>query len=226
MSLHYSQRFPGQTYDAETGLHYNFHRDYNPQTGRYVQSDPIGLGGGMNSFAYVGGSPINTSDLLGLLVSAVLDKNKRVLSVSDITYPSKKVVVTAFSGGHVTPTGQIVSPGTGLEIPAPAGSYFITDNPNYRADHPDWFGLLKSDGRVDDYFYDNGVQRSGVRLHGGTLSYGCVTVSTYKQAGVNAWNSVFNLVRYTSTSSIDFITGPYVWNPKAKITHYGYLSIK
>ena len=57
LSLHYSPRFPGQTYDAETGLHYNFHRDYNPATGRYVQSDPIGLDGGMNSFGYVEGNP-------------------------------------------------------------------------------------------------------------------------------------------------------------------------
>ena len=66
LSLHYSQRFPGQTYDAETGLHYNFHRDYNPQTGRYVQSDPIGLGGGMNSFAYVKAMPLNFVDWEGL----------------------------------------------------------------------------------------------------------------------------------------------------------------
>lgn len=38
-------RFAGQYYDQESGLHYNYFRDYNPQTGRYVQSDPIGLEG-------------------------------------------------------------------------------------------------------------------------------------------------------------------------------------
>ncbi|WP_162882140.1 RHS repeat-associated core domain-containing protein, partial [Pseudomonas coronafaciens] len=46
-------RFPGQIYDAQTQLSYNYHRDYNPDTGRYVQSDPIGLGGGRNTYAYV-----------------------------------------------------------------------------------------------------------------------------------------------------------------------------
>lgn len=226
LALHYNQRFPGQTFDAETGLHYNFHRDYNPQTGRYVQSDPIGLDGGMNTFGYVSLSPVKVSDVSGLLVTGVLDRSKRVLSLSDITYPLRKVNVTAFSGGHVTSSGRIVSPGTGSEIPAPAGLYYITDNPNYRPDHPDWFGLLKADERIDDYFNAGGVQRSGVRLHGGTLSYGCVTVSTYKQTGINAWNSVFNLVLNTSRSSIEYIRGPHWWNPTARITHYGYLTIK
>ena len=59
-------RFPGQYYDQETGLHYNYFRYYNPQTGRYVTPDPIGLEGGINLFAYVAGNPLRWVDPLGL----------------------------------------------------------------------------------------------------------------------------------------------------------------
>lgn len=59
-------RFPGQYHDRETGLYYNYFRDYDSSIGRYVQADPIGLLGGENVFIYVAANPIRFTDFYGL----------------------------------------------------------------------------------------------------------------------------------------------------------------
>lgn len=65
-AISYNLRFPGQYYQAETGLFYNHHRDYDPQTGRYVESDPLGLAGGRNTYLYAHAKPLSRTDRHGL----------------------------------------------------------------------------------------------------------------------------------------------------------------
>ncbi len=67
----FNMRFPGQRYDANTGLNQNWNRDYEAASGRYSQSDPIGLAGGASTYGYVGGNPINAIDPQGLFFTTV-----------------------------------------------------------------------------------------------------------------------------------------------------------
>jgi RHS repeat-associated protein len=72
----YNKRFPGQYFDNESKLHYNYYRTYNPVTGRYIQSDPLGLAAGFNTYSYVGSNPLGAVDQLGLIDSGAYSLNQ------------------------------------------------------------------------------------------------------------------------------------------------------
>ena len=72
-SFVYNLRLPGQYYDVETGLSYNTWRDYDPGTGRYVESDPIGLKGGIDTYAYAKDGPGLLVDPFGLFSLTIQD---------------------------------------------------------------------------------------------------------------------------------------------------------
>ena len=78
----FNLRFPGQYADKETNLAYNINRDYDPAIGRYTESDPIGLSGGVNTYTYVYGSPIGLIDSLGLWPNCV----SAIQSITSNTY--------------------------------------------------------------------------------------------------------------------------------------------
>ncbi len=82
-------RFPGQRYDSSSGLNYNYFREYDVASGRYVQSDPLGLLAGVSTFGYVGGSPMLWADLYGLLQWSILPSQWPAAEFGDATnlYP-------------------------------------------------------------------------------------------------------------------------------------------
>uniref|UniRef100_UPI003BB5CF9C RHS repeat-associated core domain-containing protein n=1 Tax=Endozoicomonas sp. ALB115 TaxID=3403074 RepID=UPI003BB5CF9C len=116
-SLGFNIRFPGQYADSESGLYYNRFRDYAPGSGRYVQSDPIGLQGGLNTFGYVYQNPLNYSDPDGQLpVFVVLGLINGSISVAATLISSDCAsqgdLLTSFAFGFAT--GVLGGVGSGL----------------------------------------------------------------------------------------------------------------
>ena len=112
----YNLRFPGQYFDADTGLNYNYFRDYDAATGRYVESDPIGLLGGINTYAYVGGNTLSRVDRAGLQ-EAVLPAPWELPGIRPIVPP----------GTTIDPIMPMVQPDADVEDPSDVGDEATTD---------------------------------------------------------------------------------------------------
>lgn len=100
--FYFQHRFAGQWYDQESGLFYNYFRDYDPSLGRYLQSDPVGLTGGLNTYTYVGGNPINYNDPNGqsavVVVGGWISTDTAIPDPTDLAWP-KWIGYGALFGG-------------------------------------------------------------------------------------------------------------------------------
>ncbi len=130
-------RFQGQYYDAETGLHYNGQRYYDPKTGRYLTPDPIGLAGGVNPYVYVGNDPVNLVDPWGLAPGepylSIIDAG--VAAILDINYISKangweyggRIYIKGGFYYYTEPRTDNCSDTVDTTVPVPEGAKIIGD---------------------------------------------------------------------------------------------------
>ena len=131
-------RLPGQQLDAETGLHYNYFRHYDPSTGSYTTSDPLGLVAGYNTYGYVGANPLSVIDPRGLIgfpliggVSGLLSLSRGVIFLD--TAGATGALARFVAGVVAVGASPVVVGGTVLAVAALAVYYATHNNNNEEA---------------------------------------------------------------------------------------------
>jgi len=122
-SFTYNLRFPGQYYDRSTGLHYNGFRDYDPALGRYIESDLIGLAGGLNTYSYVGNNPLNYVDPWGLeltdaQIANIIFNETRSFSGPNVDQARSNIAQVVINGDNALGDNRPATAPTTSTVPA------------------------------------------------------------------------------------------------------------
>jgi RHS repeat-associated protein len=156
-------RYPGQMADEHSALHDNWQRQYQPLLGRYTQVDPIGLAGGWNRYAYVGGNPLKYVDPDGRL-AFVIPFIPAIITGTDLLIGGAigvgaYAIDRMFSNSNRPPPGSVPISGSpwsgdhgGIKGALGLGgrdSVFIDPEGNVWVQHPD--GSWSNEGPASDY---------------------------------------------------------------------------
>ena len=125
-------RLPGQYEDLESGLYYNDHRYYDPKTGRYLTPDPLGLRGGINSYAYVANNPLKYVDPSGLVLFAFDGTGNAATPAASDTISNVRKFFEAYNGIEGKSRFYITGIGTTDKDMSYAGSIYSGDGFNQR----------------------------------------------------------------------------------------------
>jgi len=194
-SITLNLRFPGQYYDGETGLHYNYFRYYDPKTGRYITSDPIGLQGGLNTYGYVGGNPTKYSDAYGLDFAFSVDplaaggNGHTTLYFQDgpgqwYSYNQGAAGAVSSGGNYGFLTGLDAAGGVGISpvvVPPPSATFFPSSN--------------AEDIKIQSCAIDSQKDHASGKLEYNLYSNNCTDagVDVLSCAGISVGNPVFTI---------------------------------
>ncbi|WP_193222194.1 RHS repeat-associated core domain-containing protein [Alkalilimnicola sp. S0819] len=191
-------RFPGQYVDQETGLHYNWHRYYDTQTGRYIASDPIGLAAGVNTYQYASSNSLTITDPTGLVDWSGTVSGGAIIAAGFFVFDLETECVNGKKGyAKVLMTGPGIGAGL-LDASASQSSITLTDATSSPAPRSVFNDRSLEGGFIATAAWSMGQtasQRLGQKLGGGSGKadgVGCAAVRL-GDAGGSGCGSIFGV---------------------------------